>query len=109
MTPEEIEDLAYRGGPMPDLRSAADVLLFQSFRNLYDFARRSGMQPEQGRREKAQILDNYRAFRVLEALQESTNDMWKRIDIASCEYRKAPSIAAADKLMEAIYRVKRKE
>ena len=109
MSVEELEDLAIRGGPMPDLRSQAQVLLFQSFRDLYDFARRSGMSKEQGKREKAQILAAYKVNKFLEELQESTNEMWKAIEIAASEYRKAPSVELADKLLEAIYTVRRKE
>lgn len=109
MTPEELEDLAFRGAPMPDLTSQADVLLFQSFRNLYDFAKRVGMSPEQGKREKAQILDAYKINRFLEEMQESTNRMWKRIEIAASEYRKSPSVEKADLLLKSIYRTERKE
>lgn len=110
MSVEELEDLAYNGAPMPDLRSQAQVLLYQSFRDLYDFARRSGMSPEQGKREKAQILEAYRINKFLEDLQEDTQELWKRIEIAASEYRKAPSVELADKLLEAIYGgVKRKE
>lgn len=110
MTVEELEDLAYNGAPMPDLRSQAQVLLFQSFRDLYDFARRSGMSNEQGKREKAQILSAYKINKFLEEMQEDTCQMWKRIEIAASEYRKTPSVELADKLLEAIYGgVKRKE
>lgn len=109
MTPEELEDLAYSGAPMPDLKSQADVLLYQSFRNLYDFAKRVGMSPEQGKREKSQILEAHRINKFLEDLQEDTNQMWIRIEAASVEYRKAPSIENADKLMRAIYRADRKD
>lgn len=108
MTPEELEDLAYQGKPMPDLRSQAQVLLFQSFRTLYDYARRVGMPPEQGRREKQQILKAYEINKFLEDMQEETNQMWKQIETASAEYAKCPSVENADKLYEAIYRVKRK-
>ena len=109
MKVEELEDLAFKGGPMPELHSQAQVLLFQSFRDLYDFARRSGMSKEQGKRDKAQILGAYKINKFLEELQESTNEMWKNIEIAASEYRKAPSVEKADKLLEAIYGVKRKE
>ena len=109
MSVEELEDLAFRGGPMPELNSLAQALLFQSFRDLYDFARRSGMSPEQGKREKAQILAAYKTNKFLEDLQEDTCQMWKRIEIAASEYRKSPSVELADKLLEAIYTVKRKE
>lgn len=109
MTPEELEDLAYHNQPMPDLRSQAEVLLYQSFRNLYDFAKRVQMPTEQGKREKAQILYAFKINKFLEELQEDTNRMWKDIELASCEYRKNPSIETADKLLKAIYRVERKD
>ena len=109
MTPEQLEDMAYQGAPMPDLRSQADVLLYQSFRNLYDFAKRVGMSPEQGKREKAQIMEAHRINKFLEDLQESTQQMWGRIELAVAEYNKAPSVENADKLIKAIYRVERKK
>lgn len=109
MMPEELEDLAFRGGPMPDdLRSQAQVLLFLSFRNLYDYARRVQMSPEQGRREKHEIMKSYEINKFLEDMQEETNQMWAKIELASAEYAKAPSIGTADKLYEAIYGAKRK-
>lgn len=108
MTIEELEDLAFQGKPMPDLDSQAQVLLFLSFRNLYDYAKRVGMAPEQGRREKQEILKAYQINKFLEEMQESTNAMWKRIELTAAEYTKSPSVETADRLYEAIYRVKRK-
>ena len=109
MTLEQLEDMAFHGNPMPDLRSQADTLLFLSFRNLYDFAKRAGMSPEQGKREKSQIVEAHRINKFLEEMQESTNQMWKRIELAATEYRKNPSVQTADVLMEAIFRTDRKE
>lgn len=108
MTLEQLEDLAFRNAPMPDLRSQADVLAFLAFRNLYDFAKRAGMAPEQGRREKAQIVETHKINKFLEEMQEETDRMWKRIELAAAEYRKAPSVEKADGLLRAIYRTERK-
>jgi hypothetical protein len=108
MSIEELEDLAFRGEPMPDLRSQADMLAFLSFRNLYDFAKRVQMPPEQGKREKAQIAEAHKINKFLENLQEDTNLMWKRIEIAAAAYCKVPSIKTADELYKAIYRAERK-
>ena len=104
-----LEDMAFRGEPMPELRSQAQVLLFLHFRNLYDYAKRIQMAPEQGVREKHEILKAYEINKFLEDLQEQTNNMWKRIETVASEYRKNPSIEAADKLLEAIYRAEKKE
>ena len=56
-----------------------------------------------------QVLEAYRINKFLEDMQERTNRMWKRIEAASSEYRKSPSVEAADKLVEAIYGVERKQ
>lgn len=85
------------------------MLLFQSFRELYQYAAMVGMSQELGRAEKTKILEVYRINKFLEDMQERTNQMWKRIEAASSEYRKSPSIEAADKLLEAIYGVERKQ
>lgn len=105
----QLEDIAYNGGQMPDLRSQAQCVLFQAFRNLYDYAKRVQMSPEQGRREKHEIMQAYKINRFLEEVEESTVQMWKRIEIAAANYVKSPCVEDADKLYEAIYRVKRKE
>ena len=109
MDVDQLEDIAYNGGQMPDLRSQAQCVLFQAFRNLYDYAKRVQMSPEQGRREKHEIMQAYKINRFLEDVQESTVQMWKRIEIAAANYAKAPSVETADKLYEAIYGAKRKK
>lgn len=108
MEVEKLEDIAFNGGQMPDLRSQAQCVLFQALRNLYSYAKRVQMSPEQGRREKHQIMEAYRINRFLEDMQEKTNQMWKQIELTSAEYARNPSVETADKLYEAIYRVKRK-
>ena len=105
---DQLEDMAFRGEQMPDLRSQAQCVLFQALRNLYNYAKRVQMTPEQGRREKQEIMQAYKINRFLEDVEESTIQMWKRIEIAAAAYAKAPSVENADKLYEAIYRVKRK-
>ena len=108
MDVDQLEDIAYNGGQMPELRSQAQCVLFQAFRNLYDYAKRVQMSPEQGRREKHEIMQAYKINRFLEEMQEKTNQMWMQIELTSAEYAKNPSVETADKLYEAIYRVKRK-
>ena len=109
MTPDELEDLAIQRAPMPELRSQADVLLFQAFRNLYEFAGRVGMSPEQGKREKAEILNAYHINKTLEDMQEATNKMWARIERAAAEYAKNPSVETADLFYKAVFRAERKK
>lgn len=106
---DQLEDIAFNGGPMPDLRSQAQCVLFQAFRNLYSYAKRVNMSPEQGRREKNEILKAYEINRFLEDMQEKDIQTRKRVELAAAEYAKNPSVETADKFYEAFYRVKRKK
>ena len=103
-----LEDMAIRQEPVPEMQSQAKILLYQSFRNLYWYARQNGLTQEQGKLEKQRILDSYRMNKFLEELNESTDCLWKRIEQFSTDYRKAPSIEKANQLLEAIYNVKMK-
>lgn len=107
-TLDVLEDMAIRQEPIPEMKSQAKILLYESFRNLYWYARQYGLTQEQGRQEKQRILDGYRMNKFLEELNESTSAMWQRIEAASTAYRKSPSVETADALLEAIYNVKRK-
>lgn len=106
---DQLEDIAFNGGPMPDLRSQAQCVLFQAFRNLYSYAKRVNMPPAQGRREKNEILKAYEINRFLEDMQEKDIQTRKRVELAAAEYAKNPSVETADKFYEAFYRVKRKK
>lgn len=106
---DQLEDIAFNGGPMPDLRSQAQCVLFQAFRNLYSYAKRVNMSPAQGRREKSEILKAYEINRFLEDMQEKDIQRWKRMELAAAEYAKNPCVETADKFYEAVYRAKRKK
>ena len=106
---DQLEDIAFNGGPMPELRSQAQCVLFQAFRNLYDYAKRVHMPAEQGRREKSEIMKAYEINRFLEDMEEKDLQRWKRMELAAAEYAKNPCVETADKFYEAAYRVKRKK
>lgn len=99
---DQLEDIAFDGGQMPDLKSQAQCALFQALRNLYDYAKRVQMPVEQGRIEKQAILHAYKINRFLEEVEESTVQMWKKIDMAVNEYYQNPSKQNADKLLSSI-------
>lgn len=104
MTIDEIEDLAIAGKPMPDdLENMSQINLFQAFRNLYSFAARVGMPREQGAREKAEIIKTYKIGELNEKLLESTNKMWKAVEIASAAYCANPCVETADAFYSAVY------
>ncbi len=109
MSPEQIEDLAFRGAPMPDGLDMAQQLLFQSFRYLYRYARLVEMPPEQGRHEKSAILREYeqRAFEV--RWMEKTSRMWAQIEKAGSRFGRERTVEAAEAFYEAVYGAALKE
>lgn len=109
LTPEELEDMAFRGDPMPETDSQADELLFLCFRNLYAYAKKVHMPPEQGKKEKAQILDKYRRTKFAESVLEHNIEISKRLEMAAAAYVYNPCVETADKMYEAFYGIKRNE
>ena len=109
LTPEELEDMAFRGDPMPETDSQADELLFLCFRNLYAYAKKVHMPPEQGKKEKAQILGKYRRTKFGESVLEHNIDISKRLEMAAAAYVYNPCVETADKMYEAFYGIKRNE
>ncbi len=102
------ERQAMNGGEMPDGLSYPDQIFYLCLRMLYDQYRKGIVDRDTAVIEKKKLLDQYRTHKFLEEVQESTVQLWKAIEIAASEYRKAPSIEAADKLLKAIYGVDRK-
>lgn len=109
MRADEIEDIAIEGGKLPDYLDSVDTLLFLMFRNLYDFARRSEMDMEQGRREKQQILRTYRLYKADQEYALNFGRLMCDCDIAKCNFRKAETVGqaldAADRIIEALDRI----
>lgn len=109
LTPEELEDLAFQGNPMPETDSQADEFLFLCFRNLYAYAKKVQMPPEQGKKEKAQILDKYRMAKFGEEVLAQNIEIWKRLETSANAYVYNPCVETADRMYEAIYGIKRNE
>ena len=101
MTPDEIEDLAFRGVPLPKGLDGPDTLLFLQLRNLYDYAARVQMPREQGKKEKRRILRQYEDWRYADKLRLHYIQVIKRTEAALSAYFREPSIQNADKLAEA--------
>ena len=101
MTIDEIEDLAFNGAPLPEHLNEPNTLLFLMFRNLYDYAKRSQMPREQGKREKQRILKLYENALYKDKLSYHHVKVIKDTESALETYFKAPSIENADKLAEA--------
>lgn len=103
------EKEAMHGLDMPDGLGQPDQLMFLCLRQLYGQKRVGLIERNQAVREKGKLLEEYRIAKFRYDLWERGATMWKRIEAASSEYQKSPSIEAADKLLEAIYGVGRKE
>lgn len=84
----------------------ADINAYHAFRNLYDYAKRVQMSQEQGKREKAQIVDAHRLNKFNEEWFDEENRIWARIGGSVVEYTNDPSIEKADKILELLYQVK---
>lgn len=101
-----LEDLAFRRQEMPQGLNFAEQLLFLRFRFLYAYAAMTQMDPEQGKREKQEILVTYIGDLANHQLYLGCNDMWKRVEAAASEIRKNPeiyNIPVVRQLMAAIY------
>lgn len=95
----EIEDKAFRGEELPGGLRYPEQLLFLRFRCLYDYAKSVHMPPEQGKREKQKILEQYIFDAVNSDLLDRTARMWKATEEARCAYRKDRTLENADKLL----------
>lgn len=109
MSPEQIEDLAFRGEAMPEGLDIARQMLFQSFRRLYQYARLVHMPPEQGRMEKLALLRTYDAAAAQVRRMEKTSAMWKDIEAAANRYGTERTLENADAFVEAVYGAKLKK
>lgn len=108
-TGDELEDLAYNGAALPEDLSVGETLTFLMFRSLYEYARQTQMPQEQGRREKARILDQCKRYVLDDLYVKYVAELNQRTELGRREYRKAQTDAdrlnAAEKLIEAIDRI----
>ena len=101
-----LEDLAYKGEAMPEGLRVPEQLLFLRLRYLYAYARLIQMDPEQGRREKHEILRAYELHAAGDALISSTSDRYSRAEAAASAIRKDAALYQDKKvraLLTALY------
>lgn len=103
MTPDEIEDLAFRGTGMPSGLDAAEQMLFQSFRRLYDYAKLTHMPEDRGRMEKAEILNEFKKRKFQVKRLEHADQLWKRIEAAADQFAHEKTIENAEVFVNAVY------
>lgn len=106
----EYEKEAYRGDPVPEGLDVLDIFGFISLRSIYAQLRkgeitRSQAEQDKGRlcyvldREKRSAASNHR-------LAEQSVKMFKNIEGAANAYGRERTLEHADRLYEAIYRLK---
>lgn len=103
---EEIEDMAFRGMELPKDLSFPEQLLFLRFRFLYLYAGLSQMPPEQGKREKQEILNSFLQEKLNDELFKNAVKLWKDVEASAIEIRKDKALAQNEKvsaLLRAIY------
>lgn len=117
MEPDELDRMANAGAATPRGLGYADTLYFLMVRALYQFARAASLTPEDGRREKAKIVEAVRRYRNDERSAMERAEFYRDTGAARAAYRKARGeigkattlylppevvavIAAADRLVE---------
>ena len=109
MTPERfdwLEELAFNGAELPGGLRFPDQLLFLRLRLLYAYAKIIHMDPEQGRREKHEILREHQTHNAEYALLCSVNDRNRNVEAAAIEIRRDAALYGDSKvraLMAALY------
>ena len=103
MSPAQIEDLAYRGEEMPQGLNLAQQMLFQAFRQLYAYAKLTHMPKDQGKREKARLLREFRNRQAQMDHMEKTWAMWRQIEAAGSRFAKERTVEAAEDFYRAVY------
>ena len=103
---EELEDLAFHGAELPKGLPFPQELLFLKFRYLYQYAKLAQMPPEQGKREKQEILNAYVIDKANDALYRQCTKLWKNVEAAATAVRKDADLMQNENiraLLKAIY------
>lgn len=103
---EQLEDLAFNGAELPKGLRFPEQLLFLRLRCLYAYARQIQMDPEQGKREKQEIVTEYLGNLANHILYMGNAERWKNCELAASEIRKDPELYNNPKvraLMESLY------
>lgn len=100
----DFERQAVRGEPIPRQLDIVDSCLYMALVYLYKAYRAGLMGRDEAKREKDTLLYNYATDKSkIEFLNRNCLGLSKRIDCASEEYRKSPSIETANRLYAAFY------
>lgn len=77
--------------------------MFQAMRSLYADFRMGRITAEQGKREKAEILNAYRRAADMQEIWDLVRRRKQTGEMAVSEYRKNPTIENADRAIDTLY------
>ena len=93
------EKAAMSGEEMPKCLEYPDQILFLQLRLLYDSYKRKLIDRDTATQEKAELLRNYEAHKIVDRMGKEWVDQIKRTELARAAYRKDKTIENADKLV----------
>lgn len=96
------EKIAMSGGEMPKGMGFPDQVLFLSLRLLYDSYKKKIIDRDTATREKAELLREYEAFKIIDGMGNLWSEQIKRTELARAAYRKEKTIQNADKIIDCI-------
>lgn len=96
------ENAAIRGDEMPDGLEYPDQVLFLQLRMLYAQKRHGIIDRETAIREKKKLLDEYKVYRFRDSVEKEWVEIIKLTELARADFRKNPSIEAAERLVAII-------
>lgn len=104
MTKDDIIRLAARGGPLYSDFDPADTFLFLSLRTLYAQARSGGMDAEQGKREKNEVLRQYDTMKLWVKIVTEHQRKEREFEAAWDKFAKNPTLDNANELHKTWFR-----
>lgn len=98
LTPAEMTELemkAAKGEKTPEDLSAPERMLFIALRGLYFQYRNGVIDKEQAKKEKALVLNDYRAAVLDEKCREKSRKLWQQLplDIMKCDCPECKALA----------------
>ena len=104
-----LERQAMDGNEMPNGLEYPDQVLYLCFRMLYAQLRQGIIDRDTAIREKKKLLKEYESYKFVDQMGKQWVKIIKDTEIARSEYLKNRTLENADKLLQAIYQVERKE
>ena len=105
----KLEFMAKDGNEIPDGLEYPDQLMFLSLRLLYSQLRLGIIDRDTAVRDKKRLMREYESYLFQNEMGKEWVQVIKNTELARAEYMKNRTLENADRLMDAIYQVKRKD